>query len=166
MLNACHSALAYLGLRRGHELVRQAIGDPELSRLAETMVAEEIAPALPELPVADYWQKIRMRFANPMIDHRLAQIGEDGSTKLAQRVFPLLIANVRAGRPAPRFASIVRAWLALASTGAVKDPQAARLARWAAGGGGVAGALDDAMLFPTPFRTEPAVRVALLGEAS
>ena len=165
VLNACHSALAYLGLGRGHALVRQAIGDPELSSLAETMVAEEIAPALPELPVADYWQKIRMRLANPMIDHLLTQIGEDGSTKLAQRVFPLLIANARAGRPARRLASIIRAWLELAGEGAVEDPQAARLAQWAAGGRDVAAALDDAILFPAPFRADPSVRAALLGEA-
>jgi fructuronate reductase len=165
VLNACHSALAYLGLGRGHELVRQAIDDPELSHLVETMVAEEIAPALPELPVADYWRKIRVRFANPMIDHRLNQIGEDGSTKLAQRVFPLLIANARAGRPYGRLASIVRAWLQLGSDGAVKDPQATRLAQWATGGRDVAAALDDAMLFPAPFRTDPPVRAALLGEA-
>jgi fructuronate reductase len=164
VLNACHSALAYLGLRRGHTLVRQAIGDPKLSSLLETMVAEEITPALPELPVTDYWRKIRMRFANPMIDHLLTQIGEDGSAKLAQRVFPLVIANARAGRPTRRLVSIIRAWFELAGEGAVEDPQAARLARWAAGGRDVAAALDDAMLFPAPFRTDPYVRAALLGE--
>jgi fructuronate reductase len=165
VLNTCHSALAYLGLGRGHQLVRQAIGDPDLCHVVETMVAEEIAPALPELPVADYWRKIRMRFANPMIDHRLVQIGEDGSTKLAQRAFPLLIVNARAGRPTGRLASIVRAWLVLAGEGVVKDPQAARLARWAAAGRDVAGALDDAILFPPPFRTDPRVRAALLEKA-
>jgi fructuronate reductase len=165
VLNAGHSALAYLGLRRGLALVHEAIGDPELSCLVEAMVAEEIAPALPELPVADYWRKIRMRFANPMIDHPLAQIGEDGSTKLPQRVFPLLVINARAGRPAARLASIVRAWLDLASEGAVKDPQAARLTKWRDAGRDVAAALDDAMLFPPPFRTDASVRTALLGEA-
>lgn len=165
VLNACHSALAYLGLRRGLALVRQAIGDPELSCLVEIMVAEEIAPALPELPVADYWRKIRTRFANPMIDHPLAQIGEDGSIKLPQRVFPLLVINAQARRPAGRLASIVRAWLDLASEGAVKDPQAARLTKWRDAGQGMAAALDDATLFPPPFRTNPSLRAALLGEA-
>jgi fructuronate reductase len=165
VLNACHSALAYLGLRRGLALVRQAIGDPELSYLVETMVAQEIAPALPELPVADYWRKIRTRFANPVIDHPLAQIGEDGSTKLPQRVFPLLVINARAGRPVGRLASIVRAWLDLASQGAVKDPQAARLTKWRDAGRDMAAALDDATLFPPPFRTNPSLRAALLGEA-
>ena len=164
VLNTCHSALAYLGLERGHALVREAIGDPNLSRFLEAMVTEEIAPALPELPVTDYWQKIRVRFANPMIDHGLAQIGEDGSAKLGQRVFPLLIANARAGRPARRLASIVRAWLGLAGAGLVEDPQGARLARWLAGGHHIAAALDDVMIFPAPFRTDPALRAVLSGE--
>ena len=164
VLNACHSALAYLGLLRDHVLVREAIADPELSSFVDAMVAEETAPALPTLPVADYWRKVRRRFANPMIDHRLVQIGEDGSTKLAARVFPLMIANARAGRPAARLASVVRAWLKLAGDGVVKDPQGARLARWAAAGRNLAAALDDALLFPAPFRVDPAVRAALLQE--
>jgi len=164
VLNACHSALAYLGLLRGHELMREAIADPELSHFVDAMVADETAPALPELPVADYWGKVRRRFANPMIDHRLVQIGEDGSTKLAERVFPLIIANARAGRPAGRLASVVRAWLKLAGDGVVKDPQGARLSKWAAAGRDMPTALDDALLFPTPFRIDPAVRAPLLRE--
>jgi fructuronate reductase len=164
VLNACHSALAYLGLLRGHELMREAIADPELSRFVDAMVADETAPALPELPVADYWRKVRRRFANPMIDHRLVQIGEDGSTKLAERVLPLVITNALAGRPTGRLTSVVRAWLKLAGDGVVKDPQGARLARRATAGRDMATALDDALLFPAPFRAEPAVRAAFLRE--
>ena len=164
VLNACHSALAYLGLLRGHRLVREAIADPELSSFVDSMVADEVAPALPELPVADYWRKVRRRFANPMIDHRLVQIGEDGSTKLAERVLPLVIANAPAGRPTGRLASVVRAWLNLAGDGVVKDPQGARLAKWAAAGRDMAAALDDALLFPAPFRADPAIRAAFLRE--
>ena len=127
VLNAAHSALAYLGLQRGHAFVRQAIADPELSGFLDAMMAEEVAPALPGLPVTDYWRTCRARFANPRLDHRLAQIGEDGSSKLAQRIFPLLIANARAGRRTERLAAIVQAWLALAGQGRVKDPHGDRL---------------------------------------
>ena len=159
-----HSALAYLGPARGHTFARQAIADPDLARFAEAMIAEEVAPALPALPVADYWARVRTRIGNPMIDHRLLQIAEDGSLKLAQRVYPLIIANARAGRPTARLAAIVRAWLGAASRGEAADPQGARLADWAAAGADLAAALDDPVLFPDPFRSDSAVRAAILGK--
>jgi len=62
------------------------------------MVGREIAPALAPLDAAAYWRTVTARFENPMIDHRLAQIAEDGSLKLPQRLFPLLEANIRCGR--------------------------------------------------------------------
>ena len=114
VLNAGHSALAYLGLARGHEFVRQAIADPDLASFLDALIAEEVGPGLPDLPVADYWLTTRRRFANPAIDHRLDQIAQDGPFKLAQRVYPLMIANDRAGLPLARLAAIVRAWLAFA----------------------------------------------------
>jgi len=163
VLNAAHSALAYLGLRHGHDLVRQAIADPQLSRFLDALMAEEIAPALTDLPVAAYWRGCRARFANPRLDHGLTQIGEDGSSKLAQRIFPLLIENARAGRPTKRMAAIVRAWLELAGEGRVKDQQSARLRAWAGSGCGLAGVLNEAALFPDAFRGDPALRAAMIG---
>ena len=44
VLNTAHSALAYLGLPRGHVYVRQAIADPQLRGFLDAMMAEEIAP--------------------------------------------------------------------------------------------------------------------------
>ncbi len=163
VLNAAHSALAYLGLKRGHALVREAIADPELSRFADALMAEEIAPALPDLPVADYWRGCRARFANPALDHRLAQIGEDGSSKLAQRIYPLLIANARAGRPTRGLATIIRAWLELAGQDRVKDPQSERLQAWAGAGRGSKDVFDDPALFPDAFRCDSVVRQTLVG---
>jgi fructuronate reductase len=163
VLNASHSALAYLGLPRGHAYVRQAIADPELAGLVEAMVLEEIAPALPDLHVEAYWRTVARRFANPSIDHRLAQISDDGSRKLAQRVFPILIANARAGRPAGRLAQVVRGWLALGAQGRLNDPEAARLAAWGRDGAVLDAALDDPRLFPAEFRNDPALRRAMAG---
>jgi len=111
VLNACHSALAYLGLARGYTFVREAIADPELARFLNKLVSIEIAPALHPLPVLDYWRTARARFANPRIDYRLSQITEDGSLKLAERIFPLMIANAATGAPV-RSLSAHRAWLA------------------------------------------------------
>jgi fructuronate reductase len=145
VLNAPHSALAYLGLARGHEYVRQAIADPALAGFLESLIAEEVAPGLPSLAVAGYWAVTRTRFANPAIDHRLDQIAQDGPFKLAQRVFPLMISNLRAGVPFNRLGAIVRGWL----THAGLDIDAA---------------LADPALFPDDFRREEALRRAIKQE--
>ncbi|OJU12151.1 MAG: hypothetical protein BGN86_08980, partial [Caulobacterales bacterium 68-7] len=111
VLNAAHSALAYLGLRRGHTYVREAIADTELRTRLEAMIRLEVAPALPELAVNAYWKPTVERFANPMIDHRLDQIAQDGAQKLAERIYPLMQADLAAGRSAPVMSEVVRAWL-------------------------------------------------------
>lgn len=161
VLNAAHSALAYLGLPRGHVYVRQAIADPELLRFLDGMMAEEIAPALAPLDLAPYWRTVKARFANPMIDHRLAQIAEDGSLKLPQRLFPLLENNVKAGGPISRMANVVRAWLDLMVTAPSRDPANAWLADWAKAGADKAAALDNPLLFPDLFRTDMRLRNAI-----
>ncbi len=161
VLNACHSALAYLGLLRGFRTTREAIGDPDLLRFAHDMVMSEIAPALAPLAVADYWRQVRARLSNPMLDHSLAQIAEDGSVKLNARIFPILIANARAQRPFTKLTAVVRAWMDFVHTLGVKDPQAARLIAWAKAGANPAALLDDRAIFPDPFRTELALRDAL-----
>jgi fructuronate reductase len=144
VLNASHSALAYLGLPRGHAFVRQAIADPQLRDMLDAMMTREVAPALPDADVAGYWAKVRARFAEPAMDHRLDQIARDGGAKLRERVHPLIVANTRMQRPAVVLGAVVRAWLALE-----QRP--------------VEAALDDPALFADPFRNEPAARAAVIG---
>jgi fructuronate reductase len=164
VLNASHSALAYLGLARGLRFTREAIADPELSRFVDEMVMTEIAPALAPLPVAEYWRSVRKRLANPMIEHRLAQIAEDGSVKLNARVVPILVANVRANRPFAKLATVVRAWMDFVRAPGIKDPQAARFAAWVAAGASPGALLDDPAVFPDAFRTDTVLRNALIGD--
>ncbi len=147
VLNAAHSALAYLGPARGHAFVRQAIADPALAGFLDAMVAEEIAPALRGLDVAGYWRTVRARFAEPAVDHRLDQIARDGAAKLRERIHPLILANARAGRPAPRLGQVVLAWLE--SQGL--DPDRA---------------LGDPALFADAFRAEPAARAVIAAPAA
>ena len=147
VLNAPHSALAYLGLARDHEYVRQAIADPELAAFLDRLIEEEVAPGLPGLAVQDYWRVTRERFANPAIDHRLDQIAQDGPFKLAQRVFPLMISNLQAGVPFDRLGAIVRGWLLHA-------------------GLDIPSALSDPRLFPDAFRREARLQRAIDREPS
>ena len=109
VLNAVHSTLAALGLPRGFTLVRQAMADAELARFVDAMVAQEIAPALPDLAAQPYWRSVRARLANPRLDHRLAQIAQDGPAKIAERIAPILADNRRTGRPFARLAAVVAA---------------------------------------------------------
>jgi fructuronate reductase len=146
VLNTCHSALAYLGLKRGYSLVREAIADPELARFLEEMVHTEIAPALRPLQTLEYWKSVRVRFQNRHIDHRLAQIAQDGAQKLAERVFPLIIANARAGTPIAHLSRIVSAWLAHS-----RAP--------------LETALDDPNLFPPGIRMSDVARAAITASA-
>jgi fructuronate reductase len=145
VLNTCHSALAYLGLPRGHTFVREAIADADLARFLNKLVSIEIEPALNPLPVLEYWHTVRTRFANPRIDHRLSQIAEDGSLKLAERIFPLMIANAAAGAPVRSLSRIVRGWLEL-----VRGKP-----HWQT-------ALDDPALLPPPIRKNASLRAAIL----
>jgi fructuronate reductase len=162
VLNTAHSALAYLGLPRGHVFVRQAIADAELKHFLDAMMGHEIAPALAPLNVASYWKTVVARFENPMIDHRLGQIAEDGSLKLPQRLFPMLAANARSGKPMARMAEVVRAWATLMATTPARDPANAWFAEWAKNGADMAAALDNAALFPDAFRTDARLRAAVL----
>jgi fructuronate reductase len=163
VLNTAHSALAYLGLPRRHIYVRQAIADPELLQFLDGMMAQEIAPALAPLDVAGYWRAVKARFANPMIDHRLAQIAEDGSLKLPQRLFPMLETNVQTGSEVTRMAAVVQAWLQLMATNPSSDPANAWLAGWTRAGADKAAALDNPALFPALFRNDARLRAAILG---
>ncbi len=146
VLNAAHSALAYLGLRRGHTYVREAIADAELRTRLEAMIRLEVAPALPELPVASYWHETVARFANPMIDHRLDQIAQDGAQKLAERIYPLMLTGLAAGRASPVLAEVVGAWLARERPGA---------------------SVEDALpgLLPPAYRANPSL-IAAVAEAA
>ncbi|HET7415017.1 MAG TPA: mannitol dehydrogenase family protein, partial [Arthrobacter sp.] len=51
------------------------------------------------------------RFGNARIEHRLAQIASDGSSKLRLRAVPVLKAERRAGRSGEASARLISAWI-------------------------------------------------------
>ena len=53
LVNGGHSALAYLGLLRGHETVADAVADPELAAFLERLLESELAPTLGPVPGID-----------------------------------------------------------------------------------------------------------------
>jgi fructuronate reductase len=114
MLNGAHSALAYLGLERGHRFVHEAVADPVLRPLVERLIRTEAAGSFTPAPgqdLATYADRLLARFANPALRHRLAQIAMDGSQKIPQRWLATLATQKRLGQDCPAILAAVGAWL-------------------------------------------------------
>lgn len=140
MLNGAHSALAYLGLQRGHEFVHQAIADPQLAPLIDKLMRDEAATSLTPAPgqdVSAYADALIDRFKNPSLNHRLAQIAMDGSQKIPQRWLKTLAFHKASGQQCPSILTAIGAWLGhiRGDNGVVDDPMAETLkAAWDAAG--------------------------------
>jgi fructuronate reductase len=136
LLNGGHSLLAYAGSARGHETIAQAVADPVCREWLEQWW-DEAAGHLP-LPAAEidaYRAALLERWANPRIQHRLAQIAADGSQKLPIRILPVL-RRERAEKRMPAGAvRVLAAWVRhLRGAGApVKDAAAGAFVAAAAG---------------------------------
>ncbi len=148
MLNAAHSALAYIGLATGHEFVSEAIADPRIGRLVKRLMLNEAQPtimAAPEQDLAAYADALIARFANRAIQHRLAQIAMDGSQKIVPRWLATLAAHGDRDADCDALLTALAAWIVhvRGDDGQVCDPQAAQLAAlWQrAGVGGIIDAL-------------------------
>ncbi|HEY6692016.1 MAG TPA: hypothetical protein VI006_04150 [Solirubrobacteraceae bacterium] len=78
-----------------------AIADPELRDFIERLVAEELLPTIPDVPgidLGEYVEALFERFANPRIEHRLAQIATGAEHKIPQRLGPAAAELRAAGR--------------------------------------------------------------------
>lgn len=135
LLNGAHSTMAYLGALRGHRLVSDAVADAELGALLTRTARDEVFPTLglPRDALERYWQELLARFANPAIAHELAQIAQDGSQKLPQRILAPLAETRAAQRPVAGLTGAVAAWMVwlrrMHREGhAVPDPRATELA--------------------------------------
>lgn len=114
LLNAPHSALAYLGSLMGFETVADAMRDAALAGFVERLMREDIVPtlALPDALDADaYIAAILERFRNPAIAHRLAQIASDGSQKVPVRLLGTIADALAAGRGIDCPCLVAAGWL-------------------------------------------------------
>jgi len=169
MLNGAHSALAYLGLAAGHHFVHEAVVDPAIRPLIERLMREEAAPTIAAAPGQDlpaYADALLARFANPALNHRLAQIAMDGSQKVPQRWLATLAEQQGRGRRCPSILSALAAWLRhlRGNNGPVDDPRGAELrAVWdSAGTDGIVEALFGANgALPSGWRPDAEARALI-----
>lgn len=114
LLNAPHSALAYLGSLMDLETVAEAMREPALAGFVERLMREDIVPtlALPDGFDPDaYVDAILERFRNPAIRHLLAQIAWDGSQKIPVRLLGTIADALATGARIDRLCLAVAGWL-------------------------------------------------------
>jgi fructuronate reductase len=114
LLNGSHSAIAYIGLLSGHETVADAFADRAIRRFVDGLWAEAI-PTLPQSVGLDpqaYIRKLADRYANTALQHRTAQIANDGSQKLPQRIVSSALERAGKGASITHLMLVVAAWIA------------------------------------------------------
>ena len=169
MLNGAHSALAYIGLERGHTFVHEAVGDPAIRPLIERIMRDEAAATLDPASGIDasaYADQLLERFGNSALQHRLIQIAMDGSQKIPQRWLEPLAINQHAGRSSTATLEALAAWCrhVRGEGRIVDDPQAVQLAAlWQKhGSAGIASALfGPEGLFAATWTASPTALKAL-----
>ena len=90
ILNGAHTALVAKAMPAGFEIVREAVLDAEIGSWLKTLLFDEIVPAL-EGRTDDprgFAQEVLQRFANPFLDHRLADIALHHDVKIKTRLTP------------------------------------------------------------------------------
>jgi fructuronate reductase len=130
VLNALHSACAYLGSHQGVETI-DAVAvseDAFLRRLLDEIVPTMSSPA--GLDARRYGETALQRFANPWLGHRCQQVAMDGSVKLAQRLHPTILARLDRGLPVDACTRVLALWIDHVVRGGNKlaDPHAVQLA--------------------------------------
>jgi fructuronate reductase len=142
LLNASHSAFAYLGFLAGYEFIYEVAAQPDFAAFMRRFMADEVTPTLhlpPQVDLPAYRDALVRRFANPALPHRTQQIAMDGSQKLPQRFLGTVRDNLAGDRPVTLAALAVAGWMRYVSgvdeAGRridVADPMAGRFAGVAA----------------------------------
>lgn len=92
ILNGAHTALVAKALPLGIETVREAVEDERIRPWLESLLFEEIVPTIVDrAPGAESFARTALeRFANPFLEHRLADIALHHDKKLETRLRPTL----------------------------------------------------------------------------
>ncbi len=89
ILNASHSAIAYIGHLLGYVYVHEAINDDICYNFISNFLDKEVIPTLPHknnFDIKVYKNKVLGRFKNSFIEDKLLRISMDGSLKLPIRI--------------------------------------------------------------------------------
>ena len=133
LLNGAHTTLAQFGPMLGHRTVADAVADPDLAELLDGTARKEVFStlSLSQEELERYWQGLMARFANPALNHTLAQIATDSSEKIQIRTLPPWLERADRGETSPGLCMSVAGWLAAIRLAqrSLSDPRDAELRR-------------------------------------
>ncbi|MEW9804808.1 mannitol dehydrogenase family protein [Mesorhizobium sp. ZMM04-5] len=115
VLNACQSALSYVGALTGLGTTCDDVNDPELRDFVRRMILSEAAAVLPDMPgmqVGPYLDLTLARLGNRAIRHTNHQIATDGSQKINQRILQPLRDRRALGLASPLLETAIAGWVA------------------------------------------------------
>ena len=173
LLNASHSALAYLGCLAGKETIAEALAEPACQALIQQLMMEMSATleGLDGFDLPGYRQALLRRLCNRGLRHLCRQVAMDGSQKIPQRFFPALERQIAAGLPFEAASLALAAWVRYTMTaggtkGGLDDPKAEEFARLRQAAKGdparyLSSLMQKSGLFPPALAASPALHDAL-----
>lgn len=114
ILNLGHTVLVDIWQRQGgagDPIVREFIARPQVEEALMAIYRQEVLPVFARLPggegAEDYLAVTLKRFANPFLNHRLADIAQNHARKVERRIGAFLDLARPFGLPLPHLAAIV-----------------------------------------------------------
>ncbi|MBU2953781.1 mannitol dehydrogenase family protein [Marinobacter sp. F3R08] len=113
LLNASHSAMAYLGYLAGYRYTHEVMQDNRFTGFIRAFMDEDVTPILGDIPGVDldrYKATLIDRFSNPQVGDQLARLCLDGSSKIPKFLVPTIRALISDSRPLDRVALVIASW--------------------------------------------------------
>jgi mannitol 2-dehydrogenase len=113
LLNASHSAMAYLGYLAGYRYTHEVMGDDRFVGFIRSFMNQDVTPVLGEISGIDveaYKQTLIKRFSNPQMGDQLSRLCMDGSSKIPKFLMPTVQTLLTEGRSLSRVAMIIASW--------------------------------------------------------
>ncbi len=102
ILNGGHTLVGLLGEALGYRTIHESVSDTRISVLFEAYVVQEVIPTLDIIDGVDfkcYFETIRSRFSNAMINDSTARIIGGSSDKIPKFVLPVLAHQLQQSKP-------------------------------------------------------------------
>jgi mannitol 2-dehydrogenase len=100
LLNAGHSAIAYLSALAGFTYVDEAVSNPEMHAFLSALLLDEAVPTLTAIaghPREDYVATVLDRFANTAVRDQIARLCIDGTSKFPTFLIPTVSSQIKSG---------------------------------------------------------------------